>query len=400
MFVRNAVRVVFCTIAVLTLNFCASQEVREPDAQKAAAPLTTLFFGSAREAELESCGCSMAPLGGIDHESSVIANWKKSHKEDFLFIEGGSTFVTRKYNPSGLTHFQKKAIFVVDALNDLGVSVLAPSGNDLNLGLANMKELQKRAKFAFVSTNLYEKASGKPVFQPYFRWLSPTGTVTVFSLYSQSTKSKLPSDVVVKDPAAALKEAFATFQGDPGLIVLVSDLKATDREKIAREFPQVRFLLDSNQEGENYDLNLVNSSLLATNPLNRGRELVRVSFDLSHNFPTFYNSGIYAALSSKIFDYESWTSAAERRLALEKKAVQKRKLKRDIAYFQQELREEKSKLSADPDQSIHFEYDNILIKADSLPSDPNMKKLIESYKTALHDDATATRDSATEATEQ
>ncbi len=60
-----------------------------------------------------------------------------------------------------------KANLMVESLNLMGYEALGIGDDDLTLGKEFLVELSKKAKFPFLSSNLVEAESGKPLFQSY-----------------------------------------------------------------------------------------------------------------------------------------------------------------------------------------------------------------------------------------
>src|SRR4051812_13161923 len=53
-------------------------------------PRFSLSYVHAHYLELEPCGCSMAPLGGLAREYNVVNQWRRDG--DLIALSGGATF--------------------------------------------------------------------------------------------------------------------------------------------------------------------------------------------------------------------------------------------------------------------------------------------------------------------
>lgn len=124
----------------------------------------TIKVASNRLLEMEPCGCIIQDMGGIDAEWELLQKWEGPKKG--LYLAGGTTFVPKAENfvKEDIDHYRLKGEFIVRAMNQVGVSVVSPSANDLALGETHLQALRKAATFDFVSVNLYSTESKKPIF--------------------------------------------------------------------------------------------------------------------------------------------------------------------------------------------------------------------------------------------
>jgi 2',3'-cyclic-nucleotide 2'-phosphodiesterase (5'-nucleotidase family) len=81
-----------------------------------------------------------------------------------LYVDPGN-MLSPLVKPDLREPMRKKAHVIVDAMALTGLSVFAPGPYDVSLGIPLLKELQKKAKFEFVSASLADKA-GELIFAP------------------------------------------------------------------------------------------------------------------------------------------------------------------------------------------------------------------------------------------
>lgn len=149
---------------------------------------------------LEPCGCRVDPIGGMYrrwHATQAIPAGNR------VSVDAGNLFFTGPQVPSAAIAriWREQALAVVDAYNALGWDAFQPGENDFALGLAELRTLEKRAQFKFVSANLLEKATGKPAFAPHVLLERSGVKIGIFGLYGQNFS--LPAELEARPPLEA-----------------------------------------------------------------------------------------------------------------------------------------------------------------------------------------------------
>ncbi len=78
----------------------------------------------------------------------------------------------------------QKAHLIIEAFNQIGYDAFGIGDDDLTLGKEFLVELSKKANFPFLSTNLFDRESGTPLFHPYLVKEVGALRVGIFSLLS------------------------------------------------------------------------------------------------------------------------------------------------------------------------------------------------------------------------
>lgn len=218
----------------------------------------TFLYQSNRQGEMEPCGCSMAPYGGIDREANVISEIQTQKKRVF-FTDSGNLFAPVKLKAKK-EHYQLKAQWMLKMLNEMGLEVFAPGPNDYALGLDFLKKLQSESKFVFVSTNVTD-AKGTPIFEPYTIIERGGVRVAFLSATPSSLKSK---EVKVVETSKALDEWVAKVSPKADMIVLLSQLGNVEDVTLLESRKDIQLAMGS-------DLNL---TLEAPYYFNKGKTLL------------------------------------------------------------------------------------------------------------------------------
>jgi 2',3'-cyclic-nucleotide 2'-phosphodiesterase (5'-nucleotidase family) len=288
----------FCGITALIA--CSHLEERDT-ASSEAVPELTLVVASHRELELEPCGCSILALGGMDREENVIDQWKReSHSKKFLVLNSGTTFVPlfKTFKPAHLSYYTKKGLFEVEGLNALGVAALAPSIDDFMLGKEGLKQLQSKAKFSFITTNLYSATSHAPLFERYKEF--DFGKVSVLVLGLSRAKSLFPiaEKIETVDPVKAIKDTLASLPPKNRLVVALVTLPKEDRDRIRREAPEVNVVVGGEENESTFQLRQYVGTQLYLNPMSRGRAVAKIAMQFPQGKPgKFYNANTSALMA-------------------------------------------------------------------------------------------------------
>jgi len=140
-----------------------------------------------------------------------------------------------------------KAAGIVKSYNVMGYDAVGVARNDLLAGLPFIKKLAKESKFTWLSSNLVDKKSKKPIFQRYRIFKKGALKVGVFALTSPFLPSGVEGlkEVEVIDWHKAAASVIAEIAPKCDLIVLLSNLVIPDNRKISAEFPEIRLIIQS-----------------------------------------------------------------------------------------------------------------------------------------------------------
>ncbi len=152
-----------------------------------------------------------------------------------LLMDSGNLFFKDSLLPAeGIPQWKVKARRIVDAYNHMGYHALAIGTVDLALGAGELKELETRSAFPFLSANLREKATGKPPFQPSAIVEITGKKVGILGLTSMGSAAEV-SPLEILDPFATAKEMVAHLRPQCNVLVALTTLSASDAERLAEE---------------------------------------------------------------------------------------------------------------------------------------------------------------------
>ncbi|GEM_PF-2222155 len=359
----------------LVASRCSSKPA-EPAAQVADAgdslPVTdstvTILYQSGRNGSLEPCGCHSTPFGGIDRELNAVRKLKASNPR-VLYVDPGN-MLSPLVKPDQREPMRKKAHVIVDAMALTGLNVFAPGPYDVSLGIPLLKELQKKAKFEFVSANLADKA-GKLIFAPSTVIQVGPWKVGVTGI---SPTYKFPEGKIL-DPIKALQKELAGLSTKSDWIVVLSQMGShTDNLKLLEKFPEIRMIFgtDGKRVLANGDM-IAKGQQLAFNQRPEGFYIGRVDVEYKKPFKGFFSKK-WATLSRDAI--KGWEDA------LGKVPDEKKKeLEKSIADYKA------TRLLAPVDGGSEFAHSMIALDEATYGTKNELSDAVAKYKEALRQEA-------------
>ena len=129
----------------------------------------TLIYTSNNMGEVEPCStCPEAgENGGLPRRSHFVNTVRKEGKP-LLILDAGDALVIDYFGrESEREKARKRTEVVLKLYEKIGYDALNLGDTDIGLGVEYLRNLQKRVKFPFLSANLKDRKTGKPLFNPY-----------------------------------------------------------------------------------------------------------------------------------------------------------------------------------------------------------------------------------------
>jgi 2',3'-cyclic-nucleotide 2'-phosphodiesterase (5'-nucleotidase family) len=174
----------------------------------------------------------------------------------------------------------------------MGYDALGIGDDDLTLGKEFLLEISKKAEFSFLSSNTFDEASEKLLFQPYLIKEINGLRIGIFSLLSpdfflgQSDPRR--KGIVVRPPVEIAQNMVKELQPKTDLIILLSHLGYPKDVELAQTVAGIHLIV-----GSHTGLNLINphiiknTIILQTPP--RGMSAGRLDLTLLNTESGFYN---------------------------------------------------------------------------------------------------------------
>ena len=204
---------------------------------------------------VDVCGCKHKEVrqGSLTRRSSFLKQLRATGRKLFI-VDGGSSLYSIKDNvkPENIPEAVRKAGLIVETYNRMGYRAMCVGVFDLVGGLANLKELEKKAKFAFVSANLAD-LDGNLYFRPYIIETIEGVRVAVFGLTLETMPrpflekilpGEKPPNVQLLDPTEAARKTVKELEGKADLIVALSHLREETNFELVKKVPGMHIVVD------------------------------------------------------------------------------------------------------------------------------------------------------------
>jgi 2',3'-cyclic-nucleotide 2'-phosphodiesterase (5'-nucleotidase family) len=274
-------------LASFLLIGCASREIASTDGKRTISIAVT----ANRRLELEPCGCSMKDLGGIYREANIYSRFSNERRAADLNVSAGVTFAPQgsSFRSENLAHYRRKADYLVRSMNALGVQAISPSGEDFVLGAEFLEALSQTAKFQFISSNLYKKATQTPLFKPLLTMEIHKVPVVVLGLSDPAAMPHTEKEIETRPPEKVLKELLPKYDDGKNLIVILTSLSLTEQSKLSALFKHPVIWLGGNEKEEFTGVSQTSGRYIAVNPTSRGREVNFLTIEVPQVFDRLYS---------------------------------------------------------------------------------------------------------------
>jgi len=204
-----------------------------------------VFYNNDNFAYLETCGCRVSPIGGMDRRWNAM----KAYPDDSrVFVDAGN-LLFKSTEPAGFLgpQWQEQALGVIEAYNLLGADAVQPGSTDFALGVEKFQELAKKAKFPFVSSNIYWKGTDK-LFLPESALLERQGKkIGVFGVFGSGLP--LPEKLEARSPEAHAKKMVLKLRNQGAQMIIALSHQGYDLdEKLAKAVSGIDLIVGAHSQ--------------------------------------------------------------------------------------------------------------------------------------------------------
>lgn len=201
----------------------------------------------------------------------------------------------------------EKAKLMIDSLNLMGYDAVGIGDDDLNLGKEFLLEMSRRARFPFLSSNIIDESTGKPLVQASLIKNIEGLRIGIFSLLS--TDSFLnPHDprkkgLIFRSPTETAHHMVRELQTKTDLIILLSHLGYPRDVELAQTVRGIHLIVGGHS-GINlsYPPTLNNTLIVQMAP--KGMYGGRLDFLFQENEPHFFNASEKRSLENSLSQFK------------------------------------------------------------------------------------------------
>ena len=209
-----------------------------PQARSELIPKVPIVYSSNVDGEIEPCGCRENPTGGINRRYNAL---KTKITGDFLSVDSGDLFYKSAPIPDFLlAQWNYQAEVLVDAYNSFGVEVFTPGDLDFAAGTEQLLKLKARAKFKFISSNIFTKDE-KPLFDTHIILKKNGKKIGIFAVIDEKFWDTLPmpKDLHAKDHIEVAKQIVKKLKSESDIVIALTHLGFDLDKELAQKVPGI-----------------------------------------------------------------------------------------------------------------------------------------------------------------
>ncbi len=295
----------------------------------------------------------------------------RESEKGILVLDSGDLLFKRFFNPipeNELKGISEKAYLIIESLNLIGYDAVGIGEDDLTLGKDFLVEISKKANFPFLSSNLFDEASGNTLFRSSIIKEVNGLRIGIFSLLSSEFFTG-PSEprkkgLMIRPPIEVAQEMVKELKPKTDLILLLSHLGYVKDIELAQTVPGIHIIVGGHT-GINLPYPPVIKNIVILQTTSRGMFIGRLDLVFNNHEPIFYNSATKISLENSLNQINQRLNAKE---TPEVEKAQWRKSKEETERTLTQLRGKN-------------QFTNHLIPLqDQMKEDPTIKTLVEAYK--------------------
>jgi 2',3'-cyclic-nucleotide 2'-phosphodiesterase (5'-nucleotidase family) len=221
-------------------------------------------------------------------------------------LDAGDLFF-KKYSmphPENETNgLSEKARLILKSFNLMGYHAIGIGDDDLSLGKKFLIDLSKASRIPFLSSNVIDEDSGKPLFQRYLIREVNGLKVGIFSLLSQDV-FLIPSDprrkgLIIRDPVETVQEMVRELGPQTDLIILLSHLSYPKDVELAQKISGIHIIVGGHTGNHLSNPPVIkNTVILQTS--SQGKYAGRLDLTLLSKEASFYNENTKRSLKNNL----------------------------------------------------------------------------------------------------
>ena len=333
----------------------------------------TLIYTSNTLGEVEPCGT--CPEGGDSGGLPRRSNYLKTVKEkvkNLLILDGGDALVISYFGqPSEREKARRRAEFVLRLYETLGYHALNIGDTDLGLGIEYLRNLQKNSKIPFLSANLKEKKTGKPIFKPYLIKEVEGVKIGILGLITTEISPNIQKELKnysIENPTKTAVETINRLTASCDHIIALAHLTPPEIESLAKEVPRISIIIGGNDRSFIFPKQIYRSIYVQTDAF--GAHVGRMNLNLTKGSDEFVDNLPRTMIQKNIKEVQ--------------KKMEEPKYAKEIGKLQEMQKQFHEQLKKLPNTEGKNTFENHLpLMHPGMESDKEIEKLIDSSRDQL-----------------
>lgn len=203
----------------------------------------TILYTNDVQGNLDPCGCAKEQLGDISTRAAILRSLRAREK-NAIVVDSGDAFSDESlFN----TFDRARRELIVEAMGYMGYDYLNVGDTELGFDLPVLKEIQAKAPFKLLSSNILDRTRREPVFSPYALHPVEGLKVALIGLVTDRPPKRLPPEhlreLLFADPIIAAQGYVSALRDQSDLVVVVAHLGLEREKELARAVPQIDVII-------------------------------------------------------------------------------------------------------------------------------------------------------------
>ena len=220
-------------------------------------------------------------MGGLPRRATFLTENRASNEPN-LVLDSGNIFTDKPPSEASLETVVGKGMVMVELMSQLGYEATAIGEVDLYLGLENLRALEEKASFPFLSANLSD-SEGNLLFTSHAIFKKGALTIGVVGLTSPPSNQSLfeirMAGNLVNNPVKAADDIVSSIRDRCDLIVILSSLGFSKDQDLARSVKGIDIILGGKSRRFMKKPTIV-EGVLVTNGYYQGRAVGQITVSL------------------------------------------------------------------------------------------------------------------------
>jgi 2',3'-cyclic-nucleotide 2'-phosphodiesterase (5'-nucleotidase family) len=217
---------------------------------------------------------------------------------DLLFRKSSGLLSENESKTAG-----EKALLIIECFNLMGYDAIGIGDDDLNLGREFLVEASKKASFPFLSSNVVDEESGKPLFRSHLLKEVNDLKIGIFSLLSAdlfgAQGDLRRKGLMIRDPIETAQSMVKELQPRTDLIILLSHLGYTKDFELAKVVPGIHFIVGGHTGINFTHPTLINHTVVLQTGA-KGMQAGRLDLTLYNRDPFIHNAVTRRSLENNL----------------------------------------------------------------------------------------------------
>ena len=211
---------------------------------------------------------------------ALVINRLRADGKNTLIFDSGNLF----FNPGMVASLSKnkmeaRANLILELFNEIGITALNIGLDDLLLGEEFILSLKDSANFVFISSNIFNSVTGKPLFFEFHVRKAAGVKVGIFGLTSDT--GNYPTSIEIRDPIETASLMANILSRVSDLTVALSNMPLEMNMALADSVESIDLIIGHHNEEILLNPTIANGTPIYLTAL-KGREMGRIDLYLSN----------------------------------------------------------------------------------------------------------------------